>query len=101
MAVGSSGYWVNHSNSRFVVELFDRAPGQFAPALGGNTHDRSGRRTIRESIQGNMLIWLLQRFGPLLERLEPHSAGDSRVFLTTRTALASLTAFLIAVLLGP
>src|SRR5262249_35690192 len=48
-----------------------------------------------------MLIWLLHHFGPLLERLEPLAAGESRVFLTTRTALASLTAFLIAMLLGP
>jgi phospho-N-acetylmuramoyl-pentapeptide-transferase len=48
-----------------------------------------------------MLIWLLHQFGPLLERLEPFAAGESRVFLTTRTALASLTGFLIAVLLGP
>src|SRR6267142_5186367 len=48
-----------------------------------------------------MLIWLLHHFGPLLERLEPRAAGDSRVFLTTRTALASLTAFLLAILLGP
>src|SRR5215467_9397738 len=48
-----------------------------------------------------MLVWLLHRFGPLLDRLEPHAAGESRVFLTTRTALASLTAFLIAILLGP
>src|SRR5579872_2293808 len=48
-----------------------------------------------------MLIWLLHHFGPLLERLEPHTAGESRVFLTTRTALASLSAFLIAILLGP
>ena len=48
-----------------------------------------------------MLIWLLDQFGPLLERLEFYSTGDSRVFLTARTALASLTAFLIAILLGP
>ena len=48
-----------------------------------------------------MLIWLLHHFGPLFERLEPRAAGESRVFLTTRTALASLTGFLIAVLLGP
>jgi phospho-N-acetylmuramoyl-pentapeptide-transferase len=47
-----------------------------------------------------MLIWLLHHFGPLFERLEPHTAGESRVFLTTRTALASVTAFLIAILLG-
>src|SRR5258708_19693840 len=48
-----------------------------------------------------MLIWLLHHFGPLLERLEPRAAGESRVFLTTRAALASLTAFLMAILLGP
>jgi phospho-N-acetylmuramoyl-pentapeptide-transferase len=48
-----------------------------------------------------MLIWLLHHFGPLFEKLEPRVAGESRVFLTTRTALASLTGFLIAVLLGP
>ena len=48
-----------------------------------------------------MLIWLLHHFGSLLERLEPHAAGESRVFLTTRTALASLTAFLLAIVLGP
>jgi phospho-N-acetylmuramoyl-pentapeptide-transferase len=48
-----------------------------------------------------MLIWLLHHFGPLLERIEPRAAGESRVFLTTRTALASVTAFLIALLLGP
>lgn len=48
-----------------------------------------------------MLIWLLHRFAPLLERFEAHASGDSRVFLTARTALASLTSFLVAVLLGP
>ncbi|MBS0260716.1 MAG: phospho-N-acetylmuramoyl-pentapeptide-transferase [Planctomycetes bacterium] len=48
-----------------------------------------------------MLIWLLHHFAPLVERLEPLAAGESRVFLTTRTALASLTGFLMAVLLGP
>src|SRR5258708_5909864 len=48
-----------------------------------------------------MLIWSLHHFSRLLERLEPHAAGESRVFLTTRTALASVTAFLIAIALGP
>lgn len=48
-----------------------------------------------------MLLWLLNRFGPLLEQLEFHTSGDSRVFLTARTALASLTAFLLALLIGP
>ena len=48
-----------------------------------------------------MLVWLFQRVGPLLESLETHTSGDSRVFLTARTALASVTAFLLALLLGP
>jgi len=48
-----------------------------------------------------MLVFLLHYFGPLLERLEVFSAGDSRVFLTARTALASLSAFLFALVLGP
>jgi len=30
-----------------------------------------------------------------------HSSGDSRVFLTARTALASVTSFLLAIFLGP
>lgn len=48
-----------------------------------------------------MLIWVLHHFGPVLEQLELHSSGDSRVFLTARTALASVTSFLIAIILGP
>lgn len=48
-----------------------------------------------------MLIWLLHHFGPVLEQLELHSSGDSRVFLTARTALASVTSFLVALMLGP
>lgn len=48
-----------------------------------------------------MLIWLFQRFAPQLERMEIYASGDSRVFLTARAALASLTAFLMALLLGP
>ena len=48
-----------------------------------------------------MLVWLIHRFSPFLERLELLSSGDSRVFLTARTALASLSAFLISILLGP
>ncbi len=48
-----------------------------------------------------MLYWMYQRFGPLLESVELHTSGDSRVFLTARTALASVTAFLLALLLGP
>lgn len=48
-----------------------------------------------------MLIWLLHRFGTYLDRLEPQSAVELRVYLTARTALASLTSFLVAILLGP
>ena len=48
-----------------------------------------------------MLVFFLERFAPLLERMEVWSTGDSRVFLTARTALASFTAFLLAITLGP
>jgi phospho-N-acetylmuramoyl-pentapeptide-transferase len=48
-----------------------------------------------------MLVWLLNRFAPLLDQMEIHTSGDSRVFLTARTALASVTAFLLAIAFGP
>ncbi|MBT6487895.1 MAG: phospho-N-acetylmuramoyl-pentapeptide-transferase [Planctomycetaceae bacterium] len=48
-----------------------------------------------------MLFWLLNRFAPLLEQMEFYSSGDSRVFLTARAALASVTSFLMAILFGP
>ena len=48
-----------------------------------------------------MLVFLLHRFSGLLEQVESHSSGDSRVFLTARIALASVTSFLMAILLGP
>jgi len=48
-----------------------------------------------------MLLWLLDRFAPLLEQLEFYSTGDSRVFLTARIALASLSSFLLVLLFGP
>lgn len=48
-----------------------------------------------------MLYWILQKFAPLMEQMESHSTGDSHVFLTARTALASVTAFLMAIVLGP
>ena len=48
-----------------------------------------------------MLIWLLHHFGSLLDRFEPQTVGDTKVYLTARTALASLTSFLLAILLGP
>lgn len=48
-----------------------------------------------------MLVWILHRFGPVLEQLELLTAGDSRVFLTARTALASITSFVLCLLFGP
>lgn len=48
-----------------------------------------------------MFLWLVQYFGPLLEQLESRTTGDSRVYLTARTAAASVTAFALAMLLGP
>lgn len=48
-----------------------------------------------------MLVWLFNRFTPLMEQIESHSAGDSRVFLTARIALASVASFVLAILLGP
>lgn len=48
-----------------------------------------------------MLNWLLQRYGDTLERLEWAASGDTRVYLTARTALAAATSFLVAWLFGP
>ncbi|MEZ6057394.1 MAG: phospho-N-acetylmuramoyl-pentapeptide-transferase [Planctomycetaceae bacterium] len=48
-----------------------------------------------------MLNWLLQHVLPLAEQGEPAAAGDSRVYLTARTAGAALMAFVAAVLVGP
>jgi phospho-N-acetylmuramoyl-pentapeptide-transferase len=48
-----------------------------------------------------MLVFLLQRFAPLLEQFQLASSGDSRVFLTARAALAAVTSFLVAWLFGP
>ena len=48
-----------------------------------------------------MLVWLYNRFGPLLEQMELLTSGDSRVFLTARVALASVTGFLVSLLFGP
>ena len=48
-----------------------------------------------------MLLWLLDHFAPLLEQLEVLTTGDSRIYLTARIALASLSSFLLSVILGP
>lgn len=47
-----------------------------------------------------MFVWL-QHFAPLLERFEQFFSGDSRVFLTARTALAGGTSFLLCMIFGP
>jgi phospho-N-acetylmuramoyl-pentapeptide-transferase len=44
-----------------------------------------------------MLLWLIHHFGPLLEDLELISSAENRAYITTRTALASFTAFFLAI----
>jgi phospho-N-acetylmuramoyl-pentapeptide-transferase len=48
-----------------------------------------------------MLLWLLQQFASLDQQMSQHAAGDSRVYLTARIALGAVTAFLVAILVGP
>ena len=48
-----------------------------------------------------MLVWLLHQFAPMLDQFRLASTGDSRVFLTARTALAAVTSFLVAMVFGP
>lgn len=48
-----------------------------------------------------MFLWFVQYFSPLLEQLESRTTGDSRVYLTARTAAASVCAFVLALVLGP
>ena len=48
-----------------------------------------------------MAPWLLEHLVPLAEQMEQHAAGDSRVYLTARAALAAMTSFVAALLLGP
>ena len=48
-----------------------------------------------------MFLWFVQHFSPLLEQLESRTTGDSRVYLTARTAAAGVSAFLLALVLGP
>ncbi len=48
-----------------------------------------------------MIFWLLQHLTDLTERLDAATSGDSRVYLTARTASAAVGAFLAALLLGP
>ncbi|WP_237228189.1 phospho-N-acetylmuramoyl-pentapeptide-transferase [Rubinisphaera sp. JC750] len=48
-----------------------------------------------------MVLWLLRHVWPLFQQVERHTSGDSRVYLTFRIAMASVTAFLLALLFGP
>lgn len=48
-----------------------------------------------------MVVWLLQHVLPFLHQVETHTSGTSRIYTTLRIASASLTSFLLAVLLGP
>jgi len=48
-----------------------------------------------------MLVWLIGHFRPLLEQMELLTTGDSRVFITARVALAGVTSFVAAIILGP
>lgn len=48
-----------------------------------------------------MIPWLLRHLVPLAEQMEQHAAGDSRVYLTARTALAAVTSFIAAIVFGP
>ncbi len=48
-----------------------------------------------------MVVWLLQHVLPFFQQVESHTTGTSRIYTTFRIALAALTSFLLAVLLGP
>lgn len=48
-----------------------------------------------------MLYWFLMWLSPALERVGYFSAGESRVFLTARAAVAAVVSFVVAWALGP
>lgn len=48
-----------------------------------------------------MLLWLLQHLGEFAASMNAATTGDSRVYLTARTAAAAVGSFLAAMLLGP
>ena len=48
-----------------------------------------------------MLVWLIQHFRQVLEQAELLTTGDSRIFITARVALAGVTSFIAAIILGP
>lgn len=48
-----------------------------------------------------MFLWLLHHLHGLAQSVSDATAGDTRIYLTARTAAASCGSFLIALLLGP
>ncbi|HWL07630.1 MAG TPA: phospho-N-acetylmuramoyl-pentapeptide-transferase [Planctomicrobium sp.] len=44
---------------------------------------------------------MLENLIPLAEQMQQHTTGNSKVYVTARTAMAALTSFLAAILLGP
>lgn len=48
-----------------------------------------------------MFPWLLEHFVPLAQSVGQHAAGDTKVYLTARIALAAVTSFVSALILGP
>lgn len=48
-----------------------------------------------------MIVWLLQHLAELAERVDAATTGDSRLYLTARTAAAAVGSFAAALLLGP
>jgi phospho-N-acetylmuramoyl-pentapeptide-transferase len=48
-----------------------------------------------------MFLWLLHHLHGLAQSVSAAAAGDTRIYLTARTAAASCGSFLIALLLGP
>ncbi len=53
------------------------------------------------SDSAGMLLWLIRHFGLLMEQVESRTTGDSEIFLTARTATASVMAFTLTMLFGP
>lgn len=48
-----------------------------------------------------MIPWLLQNLSLFAEHVEQRAAGDSRIYLTLRIALATITSLLLVICLGP
>jgi len=88
-----------------VSEFSIPAPALFLYASLFNEHNLDVRHPLSplslQNIFPNMIPWLLRHLSPLAEQMEQHSSGDSRVYLTARTALAMMVSFMAALVLGP